>query len=82
VSKVKFSYVFYCTYVLFQGDYGGPLVANDSLVGFYNWGVGCGRPQYPGVYTKVSAVCDWIVNMLDPPETSDLFSWIKSILSL
>jgi len=60
--KAQNSYVFYCTYVLFQGDDGGPLVASEKLVGIYSWGFGCGRPQYPGIYTKVSAVCDWIVN--------------------
>ena len=47
-------------YDLFQ-DYGGPLVASNRLVGMYSWGVGCGLPEYPEVYTKVSAVCDWIV---------------------
>jgi hypothetical protein len=60
VSKAKSSYVFYCTYVLFQ-DFGGPLVASNRLVGIYSWGLGCVYPDYPEVFTKVSAVCDWIV---------------------
>lgn len=44
------------------GDEGGPLVASNKLVGIYSWvDGGCGFPQYPGVYTKVSALCNWIV---------------------
>jgi secreted trypsin-like serine protease len=47
-------------YALFQGDSGGPLVANNRLVGIVSWGEGCGLPQFPGVYTKVSEVRNWI----------------------
>nr|XP_054763584.1 uncharacterized protein LOC129270209 [Lytechinus pictus] len=42
-----------------QGDTGGPLQCEDQegrfhLVGITSFGYGCGRPSYPGVYTKVS----------------------------
>lgn len=42
-----------------RGDAGGPLIANDALVGFVSWAGGkCGKE--PGVYTRVSYVLDYI----------------------
>lgn len=40
------------------GDGGGPLMCQDddgtfSLVGLVSWGLGCGLPDVPGVYTNV-----------------------------
>jgi hypothetical protein len=79
VSKGKSSYVFYCTFVLFQGDYGGPLVASNRLVGMYSWGVEGGLPQQPGAYIIVSALCDWIVINAGLYKISAVFSWMKTI---
>lgn len=48
------------------GDSGGPLMAERpdglyELVGVVSTGVGCGNPDFPGIYTKVSAYVDWIL---------------------
>ncbi|XP_063158119.1 transmembrane protease serine 11C-like [Candoia aspera] len=48
-----------------QGDSGGPLTTSDSrkmwyLVGIVSWGDECGKPNKPGVYTRVTYYRDWI----------------------
>jgi secreted trypsin-like serine protease len=48
-----------------QGDSGGPLVAQDrggrwTQIGVVSWGNGCGRKDFPGIYTRVSAFAGWI----------------------
>ena len=38
-----------------QFDSGGPLVVQGLLAGLTSWAYGCGRPGYPGVYTRLSS---------------------------
>jgi trypsin len=44
------------------GDSGGPLLdtATGEQVGIVSFGIGCGNPNFPGVYTRVSAYTNWI----------------------
>ncbi|MBZ3886006.1 Complement factor I [Sciurus carolinensis] len=48
-----------------KGDSGGPLVCMDVnnvtyVWGIVSWGENCGKPEFPGVYTKVANYFDWI----------------------
>lgn len=49
-----------------QGDSGGPLYssADNVLVGTVSWGILCGFPQYPGVYSKISSSIEWILSIV------------------
>uniref|UniRef100_A0A1A9WXH1 Phenoloxidase-activating factor 2 n=1 Tax=Glossina brevipalpis TaxID=37001 RepID=A0A1A9WXH1_9MUSC len=51
-----------------SGDSGGPLIVNEAgryvQVGIVSWGIGCGKGQYPGVYTRVTSLLSWIYKNL------------------
>jgi secreted trypsin-like serine protease len=52
-----------------QGDSGGPLSVTDPsgaavLLGATSSGIGCARPGFPGIYTRLSTYRDWIVQTM------------------
>jgi len=57
-----------------QGDSGGPIFGQQNgsfvQVGIVSWGNGCADKDYPGVYTNVYALHDWINDYVGLPGVS------------
>ncbi|TMW45010.1 hypothetical protein DOY81_009910 [Sarcophaga bullata] len=45
-------------------DSGGPLIANDKLIGLVSWGYECAKPNKPGVYARLAVLRPWIDTVL------------------
>jgi len=51
-----------------QGDSGGPLVCQSgdswTLYGATSWGMGCAGKKYPGIWSRVAKVTDWVDDVM------------------
>jgi trypsin len=55
------------------GDSGGPLIARDAngeirlQTGITSWGFGCAQAKYPGVYSRLAVLGDWVAQQVSAP---------------
>jgi len=70
--------------LMLQGDAGGPLITPYNprrLVGIVSWGWNCREPYWynTAVYTKVSAVRNWIINACGAPIVANVITKADAI---
>uniref|UniRef100_A0A3P9LBP1 Peptidase S1 domain-containing protein n=1 Tax=Oryzias latipes TaxID=8090 RepID=A0A3P9LBP1_ORYLA len=62
-----------------EGDFGGPLVVSNGnrwiQAGVASFVTGCGYPDYPGVYTRVSRYQTWINNHTGEEQPGYVYFW-------
>lgn len=58
----------FCFFVISfkQGDSGGPMMIQLSnkrwvVAGIVSWGIHCGEPNHPGIYTRVNNYIKWVI---------------------
>jgi trypsin len=55
------------------GDSGGPLIARNAngklklQTGITSWGFGCAQAKYPGVYSRLAVLGDWVAQQVAAP---------------
>lgn len=57
--------IFGIQFLVHLGDSGGPMAVysvfnTPILIGIVSWGYGCAKPNYPGVYSRISVAREWI----------------------
>lgn len=60
-------------FLIMSGDSGGPMMLPEYengrfpyyQIGINSYGLGCARPNIPGVYTNVRQFIDWIKSKLE-----------------
>ena len=68
------------------GDSGGPLVVYNGgntpmLVGLTSWGIDCATDRFYGVYTRLSAVSEWVDEVIQPaPRTAAVLQGMWTLI--